>query len=153
MHNATQLAHAVGENLRQLEHAHLVRLGVWAGASVLLGLILLGVHRQRAAASQSPALLHFGIQTAAWGAVSLGIVWLAGRAPAEPRDLAAAVALDRFLWLNIGLDVGYAMVGIALLLCGRHFRRPGLVGAGLAVVIQGAALAALDLQLSAAIVR
>lgn len=103
--------------------------------------------------SRSPALLHFSIQTAAWGAVSLGIVWLAGRAPAAPRDLAAAVALDRFLWLNVGLDAGYTMVGVTLLLCGRQFKRPGLVGAGIAVAIQGVALALLDLQLSAAIVR
>lgn len=130
-----------------------MRLGVWAGASVLVGLLLLLVHRWRAKSSRSPALLHFGIQTAAWGAVSLAIVWLARGATAEPRDLAGAVALDRFLWLNIGLDAGYAMVGLTLLLCGRHFRRPGLVGAGLAVVIQGIALAVLDVQLSAAIVR
>lgn len=150
MHIVSQLSHAVGDELQRLEQAHLLRLSAWAALSVLAGAVLLWW--QRRAATKSPALLHFGVQSLAWGAVSLGIVWWAGTAH-EPRDLAGAVALDRFLWLNIGLDVGYTMVGITLLLCGRHFRRPGLVGAGVAVALQGVALALLDLQLSAAIVR
>jgi hypothetical protein len=89
----------------------------------------------------------------AWGVVDLVIVALAWRGLA-PRDVAGAVALDRILWLNIGLDVGYAMVGVTLLVFGmRAPRRPGLVGAGVAVVLQGLALAVLDAILSAAIVR
>ena len=46
------------------------------------------------------------------------------------------------------------MVGATLALCGWKFgRRLGLVGAGLGVIVQGLALAVLDLQLSAGIVR
>ncbi|MBA3854135.1 MAG: hypothetical protein C0503_06955 [Gemmatimonas sp.] len=96
---------------------------------------------------------HAGIQTAAWGAVDLLIVALAWRG-LSTRDLAGAIALDRVLWLNIGLDVGYAMVGLTLLVFGlRAPRRPGLIGAGAAIVVQGLALAVLDAILSAAIVR
>jgi hypothetical protein len=69
-------------------------------------------------------------------------------------NLASAVALDRFLWLNIGLDVGYAMVGVTLFVFGfRAPRRAGLLGAGAAIIAQGLALAILDAQLSAYIVR
>jgi hypothetical protein len=89
----------------------------------------------------------------AWGLVDLGIVALAWGG-LTPRDIAGAIALDRVLWLNIGLDVGYTMVGATLLIFGlRAPRRPGLVGAGTAVILQGLALALLDAVLSAAIVR
>jgi len=70
------------------------------------------------------------------------------------RDLAGATRLDRFLWLNIGLDAGYVLVGGTLLVLGwRLARRMGLVGAGLAVIVQGAALALLDLVLAGQISR
>ncbi|MFM9014132.1 MAG: DUF6992 family protein, partial [Gemmatimonadota bacterium] len=68
--------------------------------------------------------------------------------------LAGAVALDRFVWLNVGLDLGYVLVGLTLALTGwRLGRRLGLVGAGLGVRVQGRALALLDLQLTARILR
>ena len=62
--------------------------------------------------------------------------------------------LDRLLWLNVGLDTGYVMVGLTLVVIGwRLGRRLGLVGAGLAAVIQGIALALLDLLLASLISR
>jgi hypothetical protein len=70
------------------------------------------------------------------------------------RDLASATRLDRFLWLNIGLDAGYVMVGLTLLIGGwRLARRAGLMGAGIAIVVQGLALALLDLVLANQISR
>ena len=49
---------------------------------------------------------------------------------------------------------GYALVGLTLVMVGWRFgRRLGLVGAGLAVVIQGIALALLDLVLASQISR
>jgi hypothetical protein len=140
-----------GSDLIALEELHLLKLGVWAALSILIGSGLIASVRIRRA--ESPLLQHFGIQCAAWGAIDLLIVWWAGR-NLEIRDLAGAVALDRFVWLNIGLDIGYVMVGATLALCGWKFgRRLGLVGAGFGVIVQGLALTVLDLQLSAGIVR
>lgn len=104
-------------------------------------LLLVVVRRVR-----SPLLLHFAIQTAAWGAVDLAIA-LVGRAGATDRDLSAAVRLDRFIWLNTGLDIGYVAVGLTLALTGWFAaRRLGPVGAGTAIVVQGLALLILDLR-------
>ena len=89
----------------------------------------------------------------AWGAVDLALA-LAGLHGLELRDLAGATRLDRFLWLNIGLDVGYVLVGLTLLVLGWQLaRRMGLIGAGLAVIVQGSALALLDLVLAGQISR
>lgn len=139
-----------GSLLLGLERDHLTRLAVWALGSILGGVLCTMWGRR---AVQPAFWRHAGIQTAAWGAVDLIIVALAWRGLAT-RDLAGAIALDRVLWLNIGLDVGYAMVGLTLLVFGlRAPRRPGLIGAGAAIVVQGLALAVLDAILSAAIVR
>lgn len=139
------------DTLLAIERAHLLRLSIWGGASLMVGsvlLVLLRVRRHR-----SSMLDHFGIQTAAWGALILALS-LAGLQHLELRDLAGATRLDRFLWLNIGLDTGYVMVGITLLVLGwRVIRRLGLVGAGLAVIVQGSALALLDLVLAGQISR
>jgi hypothetical protein len=139
------------DTLLAVERAHLIRLGVWGGASLLVGTALLGLLRVRG--HRSALLDHFGIQTAAWGGIVLALA-LRGLHQLELRDLADATRLDRMLWLNIGLDLGYVMVGIAILVLGwRLARRMGLVGAGLAVIVQGLALALLDLVLAGQISR
>ena len=139
------------DTLLSAERTHVLRLLAWGGASVLIGTALLAwlhVGRRRSA-----LLEHFGLQTAAWGAVVVALAAMA-RASLGPRDLASATRLDRLLWLNVGLDIGYALVGITLALIGwRLGRRLGLMGAGLAVVIQGIALALLDLMLATQISR
>ncbi|HEX7979823.1 MAG TPA: hypothetical protein VF461_14545 [Gemmatimonadaceae bacterium] len=102
---------------------------------------------------RSSLVKHFGIQNALWGAVELGIALILLRSLAV-RDLAGATRLDRILWLNIGLDVGYVLVGITLAVIGwRAVRRFGLVGAGIAVTLQGTALAIIDLVLAGQISR
>ena len=54
----------------------------------------------------------------------------------------------------IGLDVGYTLVGATRITLGWTLgRRLGLVGAGIGVVVQGCALALLDLVLAAQISR
>lgn len=139
------------DTLLATERAHLIRLIVWGTASLLVGSALLGLLRMRG--HRSSLLDHFGIQTAAWGALIL-VLALAGLQRLELRDLAGATRLDRFLWLNIGLDTGYVMVGVTLVVLGwRVMRRLGLVGAGLAVVVQGSALGLLDLVLASQISR
>jgi hypothetical protein len=139
------------DTLLAAERTHLLRLLAWGAASVLIGTALLAwLH---ASARRSSLLEQFGIQTAAWGAVELALAAL-GRASLGPRDLAAATRLDRVLWLNLGLDAGYVMVGLTLVVLGwRLGRRLGLVGAGLGVCVQGMALALLDLLLASQISR
>ncbi|MEO8560443.1 MAG: hypothetical protein ABI601_00110 [bacterium] len=139
------------DTLLAAERAHLLRLIVWGGASFVLGttlLVFLKVRRQG-----SVLLDHFAIQTATWGAIDLALA-ANGLRTLVLRDLTGATRLDRFLWLNIGLDGGYVMVGLALLVAGwRLDRRPGLIGAGLGITVQGTALAFLDIGLANQISR
>ncbi len=139
------------DTLLAAERIHLAKLGIWALASIAAGSLVFTLLRLRGLTS--PLLRHFAIQMVAWGAVCGAISLWAGRG-VTLRDLAGAVALERFVWLNIGLDIGYAGVGVTLALAGWSLgRRLGLVGAGTAIAIQGTALALLDLQLAAAILR
>ena len=103
------------DTLLALERAHLFRLALWGGGSVLAGTLLLALLalRARRGAGGSPLVHHFAIQTAAWGAIDLGLVAFAGRGLAL-RDQTGAAELERFLWLNLGLDVGYVGVGVTL---------------------------------------
>jgi hypothetical protein len=139
------------DTLEAAERAHLLRLVVWGGASLLVGttlIVFLRVGRQR-----SSLLDQFGIQNAAWGTVEVLVAGL-GLRSLSIRDLASATRLDRLVWFSIGLEAGAVLVGITLVLAGwRVARRPGLVGAGLGVIVQGAALAVLDLVLAAQISR
>ena len=133
------------DSLLVAERAHLLRLLAWGAGSVLAGTaLLLVVTLRRGTPGGAPLLTNFAIQCAAWGTIDLAIAAVAWRGLAE-RDLAAATKLDRLLWLNMGLDVGYVAVGITLAVIGWLLgRRLGLVGAGLGVVVQGLALVALD---------
>jgi hypothetical protein len=139
------------DTLEAAERANLLRLLVWAAASVLAGTALLAW--LRVGARRSPLLKHFAIQATAWG--MLDAAFVAVMLPqVAPRDIASATRLDRLLWLNIGLDCGYVLIGLTLIIVGwRLGRRLGLVGAGIGVVVQGAALVLLDLILAAQISR
>ena len=148
---SSAMPHMWADTLESLERLHLLRLLLWAAASILAGTALLAW--MRASGRRSPLLGHFAIQTAAWGAVDAVLAGIALRDMA-PRDIASATRLDRLLWLNIGLDTGYAFVGITLVVIAwRLGRRPGLAGAGIGVIVQGGALALLDLMLAAQISR
>lgn len=139
------------DTLLAAERAHVIRLLVWGGGSMVAGTALLAW--LRAGRRRSALLEHFGLQTAAWGAVelSLGLIL---RGSLAVRDLSGATRLDRFLWLNVGLDGGYLLVGATLVVTGWSLgRRMGMVGAGIAVVLQGIALALLDLVLASQISR
>lgn len=139
------------DSLLLAERAHLVRLLAWGAASVLAGsavAALLAVRR-----AHSPLLTHFAIQTAAWGAIDLLLAGLAWRGLAM-RDVAGAARLERLLWLNTGLDVGYVAVGVTLGVAGWTLgRRLGAVGAGLGVVVQGIALLVLDARFIGVLAR
>ncbi len=52
------------------------------------------------------------------------------------------------LWFNTGLDAGYMAVGLTLALTAwRWGARAGGIGAGIGIIVQGAALFLLDLRL------
>jgi hypothetical protein len=96
-----------------------------------------------------PLLRHFAIQTGAWGTID-ALLALGSRPYLALRDYDSVTRLDRFLWLNCGLDVGYIAVGVTLAWTGwRLSRSRGLLGAGLGIGMQGAALLLLDLRLAA----
>ena len=133
------------------ERAHLLRLLAWAGACVLLGTALLALLRVRGRRTQ--LLDRFGLLTALAGGLELAVAGWALRS-LELRDLASATRLDRMLWLRIGLEGGVILTGAALLFAAwRPVRRTGLMGGAIAMVVQGTALALLDLLLAAQISR
>ncbi len=70
------------------------------------------------------------------------------------RDLSGAARLERLVWMNVGLDVGFVGMGAVLGLSGRLLARNlGAIGAGCAIVVQGLALLLIDLQLVAVVSR
>jgi hypothetical protein len=131
------------DTLFALERVHLLRLAAWGAACILVGTALLVFVTVRRLAA--PLLFHFAVQCAAWGAAELALAGLALSALSE-RDFARAAQLAHRVWMESGLDIGYAAVGITLALCGWVMgRRLGAVGAGIAIVVQGLALLVLHL--------
>jgi hypothetical protein len=126
------------------ERAHLQRLLLWGATSAVCGLVLLTVTRRTRL--RSSLLFHFGLQTAAWGLIDLVLAGNAWWALAL-RDLQSAAQLDRFLWLNVGLDVGYIATGATLAVASWLLgKRAGGVGAGIAILTQGVGLLLLDVR-------
>ncbi len=132
-----------------LERGHVYRLMLWGAISILTGAMLLMWLKWRR--STAGILRHFAIQTAAWGAIVVLFSLRSWRA-IHVRDYGGVQELLSFMWLNVGLDVGYAAVGTVLLITGwRWGTRLGGIGAGLAIIVQGTALAVLHLRLLGAI--
>lgn len=111
----------------------------WGGASIAAGLAL--------ALRRDPWWRALGLQTAAWGAVDLGIAvlagWLQDRRMRRLPDAYAPAALEaerrvlrRVLLANAVADGGYVVLGGVL----ARSARPRVAGAGIAVVLQGAFL-------------
>ena len=122
---------------------------MWGAANVAAGAVLIAT----SSAEAHPQRRAFGIQSAAWGAVNVGIAAFALSKGVEPvADLSLAEALRAenglgdVLWLNDGLNVGYMAVGATLwIVSSRGVSNPGAWrGHGQAVLLQGAALLALD---------
>ena len=139
------------DTLFRAEQQHLLRLLFWSGLSILSGtaaLTMVAVRRL-----QSPLLKQFAIQMTAWGLLVGAIAGITWRG-AHFRDVSGAARLERFLWMSIGLDVGYVAIGVVL--AGAAWviaKRMGGVGAGTAIVVQGIALLLIDLQFAAAVSR
>jgi hypothetical protein len=95
---------------------------------------------------RSALLSAFALTTMAGGLFE-GTVALVSLGGLVPRDLGAAAQLDRHLWFETGLDVGCVAVGVTLALACwgvAHGKRLGGVGAGVGIIVQGAAMLALD---------
>ena len=133
------------------ERQHLLRLLAWSGLSIILGTSVIVVVAARRV--RSPLLTHFAAQTILWGvliALLTGIAWRG----LHLRDVGGAARLERLLWMRIGLDIGCVAVGATLGLAGRlTTRRMEMLGAGVGVVVQGAALLLLDLQFAGLVSR
>ena len=137
------------DSLQLLEQQHLSRLIAWGTASVLIGaLLLLVLHLRR---TRAPLLSQFAVQCLLWGSAT--IIWGAFNYDQVPlRDYEGAASLARLLWMAIGIEAGAILVGITLAIGGWTFvRRLGVVGAGIAIVVQASALLILDLILVRAI--
>jgi hypothetical protein len=132
-----------------LERGHLLRLLLWGAASTISGTLLLTYLTWKR--ESAPLLRHFAIQTAAWGLV-IAAICIVGWRGLQLRDFAGLQRLLNLLWLNVGLNGGYVAVGVTIAWLGWKLgRKPGLVGAGLGVVVQGLALLLMDLRLIGAI--
>ncbi len=139
------------DTLLHAEQQHLLRLLFWAALSVIGGTsvaTMMAVRRVR-----SPLLTHFAVQMAAWGfgvAAIAGIAWRS----AQLRDVSGAARLERLVWMNIGLDAGYVAVGAALALSAWFIaKRLTVVGAGVAIMVQGLALLLIEMQFASVISR
>ncbi|OYV62835.1 MAG: hypothetical protein B7Z72_14765 [Gemmatimonadetes bacterium 21-71-4] len=139
------------DSLLRAEQIHLFRLLVWGAASILAGTL---VHLAVVWRRQATLLLRqFAIQLAVWGVLEVTYVAVAWQRLGL-RDLAGATRLDRHVWFSLGLEVGGLGVGATLVLLGAgRERRLGLVGAGMAVILQCSALFLIDARLAALISR
>lgn len=108
-----------------------------------------------AARAEGDAMRAFGQQSAAWGAVNLGIAGVSalrsGRSPVDP------VRVRRILLLNAALDLGYIAAGAHIAAhrttFGGRLSPQAARGHGLAVVVQGLGLLNLDLGFALALSR
>ena len=132
--------------LHDSQRSHLWRVLWWGGANLALGVGISAMGREN-----HPTRFGFGVQTAAWGAINVGIAtWglLAGPELAVgPRaTLAAEDAWSHILLVNLGLNVGYVAVGAALHIASSRGLRQGdaVRGHARAVMVQGVGLLVLD---------
>lgn len=129
------------------ERAHAWRIAAWGAASLAAGTTL--VLSSRAEGKRGRRA--FGLQTAGWGVINSGIavaaLTLTGDAPTSWAEaIGAEDHLGNVMLVNLGLDVGYVLVGATLLaVAGRGVPTPAAWrGHGAAVVAQGVMLLALD---------
>jgi hypothetical protein len=139
------------DTLLRAEQQHLLRLLVWAGLSIVAATALATTLTARRI--ESALLRHFGLQTIAWGVVIAAIAVMNLRG-ARLRDVAGAARLERLVWMNVGVDIGFVGIGAALALTAWLVaRRMSVVGAGVGIIVQGLALLVLELQFAALVSR
>lgn len=125
-------------------------LGAWSAASVVGGAALALVG-QRANRDQ---LNKFGRQTAAWGVVDAaiagaGFISRSRRGSLTHEEVVnKARSLRKLLLVNAAADIAYIAGGLAIAARGRNGQMTLRMGAGdgVAIIVQGAFLLALDLS-------
>lgn len=138
---------ALHDALTEARRHHLRRVAVWGAVSFAAGVALAWSAGDGGATRRG-----FGIQSAAWGAINLGIAgWgFAAGPPDAAAGLVEALAAEdgwsHLLLVNLGLNVGYVAVGSTLWILSHRGVRSAraLRGHGIAVVAQGLGLLALD---------
>lgn len=133
------------------EQQHVLLSLLWAASSVLsatvIAIILAAQHRS------SPLLAQFATQLALWGlvlAAVAGIEWHG----VHVRDAASAIRIERLMWMRVGFDAGIAGMGAVLVFAGRLAARSARAsGAGMAIVMHGLALFAIDSRFTSSISR
>lgn len=135
----------------RLEQQHALLLLLWAACTILSATaVAIPIAAQR---RDSPLLAHFATQLAAWGllaAIVAGIEWHG----IHLRDLAGATRVERFTWLRSGFDLGIVGMGSMLAVAGRVMARsPRATGAGMAIILHGLALFAIDAQFASKVSR
>jgi hypothetical protein len=139
---------AVSEAHLAAQRAHLYRVLGWGGVNVAIGAaLLLATDR-----SSQRGRFGFGVQSAAWGTINMGIAvvgLLAGDGDVTQTAKEALRAENGYadiLLFNLGLNVAYASVGATLIaVSGRGVAHPeAWRGHGAALIVQGVGLFVLD---------
>ena len=145
--------------VQHAEQLHYIRLAIWGALSTLAGTLLFVVAHVRG--SGTALIRRFGAVCGVCGAIELLIAVILYR-DVPLRDLSAATRLDRLAWLQLGLYVGLAGIGVAGALVSFAVRPPAeesrertlaVIGGGAAIALHGIALATLELLLIASISR
>ncbi len=137
------------DTLLDLEYRYLVRLLVWGSASaVVASMVLASLAWKR---STAPMLRSFAFQCLVWG-VAVAVLSFVGWQSLALRDYGGLQQLLSFLWALAGFSIAATIAGTVVALVGiQEPRRPALMGAGIAVSVQFAALLLFSLWLVAAI--
>ena len=131
------------DTLQTLERTHLLALGAWGSASVLIGITLLVPLMVRRV--HAPLAIHFALECVLWGVIELAWALTAyGHVPL--RDYASALRLARHLWVVVECVAGGIVIGATMAWGAWAFgRRLALAGAGIGIALQSLALLLLGL--------
>lgn len=139
------------DSFLRVEQQHVFSLLLWGASTVLCATIIaitLAAQNRR-----SPLLVHFATQLAVWGILATivaGMEWHG----IHLRDVASATRVERLMWLRTGFDIGVVGMGVTLAAVGRILaRNPGASGAGMAIIMHGLALFAVDVRFVSAVSR
>lgn len=104
---------------------------IWSVASVIVGIILWVI--------PSPLLQGIGLMAILWGAIDLVIALFT---LLKQKDSPAA-DLAKILYINMGLDTIYMVIGVLFIIFG--LLDDFMIGSGVGIIIQGAFLFILDM--------